>query len=90
MLRIFLYLVYLQSLNTFFLTLTVSSGTYLLTSLWIEDVDTYMVLYKVPHFEILIMTSYVERRFSLADTKSSMNKKQSMLFISNINETKSQ
>ena len=62
MLRIFLYLVYLQSLNTFFLTLTVSSGTYLLTSLWIEDVDTYMVLYEVPHFEILIMTSYVERR----------------------------
>ena len=57
MLRIFLYLVYLQSLNTFFLTLTVSSGTYLLTSLWIEDVDTYMVLYEVPHFEILIMTS---------------------------------
>ena len=90
MLRIFLYLVYLQSLNTFFLTLTVSSGTYLLTSLWINDVDTYMVLYEVPHFEILIMTSYVERRFSLADTKSSMNKKQSMLFMSNINETKSQ
>ena len=90
MLRIFLYLVYLQSLNTFFLTLTVSSGTYLLTSLWIEDVDTYMVLYEVPHFEILIMTSYVERRFSLADTKSSKNKKQSMLFMSNINETKSQ
>ena len=90
MLRIFLYLVYLQSLNTFFLTLTVSSGTYLLTSLWINDVDTYMVLYEVPHFEILIMTSYVERRFSLADTKSSMNKKQSMLFMSNINETKRQ
>ena len=90
MLRIFLYLVYLQSLNTFFLTLTVSSGTYLLTSLWINDVDTYMVLYEVPHFEILIMTSYVERRFSLADTKSSKNKKQSMLFMSNINETKSQ
>ena len=90
MLRIFLYLVYLQSLNTFFLILTVSSGTYLLTSLWINDVDTYMVLYEVPHFEILIMTSYVERRFSLADTKSSMNKKQSMLFMSNINETKRQ